>query len=101
MKKLLGIVVLGLLWCGTAYTDDVEFEKEIIELSECAEKLEKGKILHSNFEDIEQIKHKTYTILFLYKGQIYEYINTNYYHRTKDKPGGEIYQYCEVYILKK
>ena len=78
-----------------------EFKREIIELSECAEKLEKGKILHSNFENHIEYQIKTYTVLFFYKGQTYEFTNTNSYNLTEDKPGGEIYQYCHVYILKK
>jgi len=41
MKKLLAIVVLGLLWCGTANSDEVEINDRLKKIEERLNKLEK------------------------------------------------------------
>ena len=56
MKKLLGIIVLGLLLCGNAYTDDSCVDKNPEIILDLGGTIEPEKIIYATFD---QIKNKT------------------------------------------
>ena len=58
MKKLLSIIVLGLLLGGNAYAE--QYIEQTIDYSECAYKLEKGKILYSDYNNYNEHNNENY-----------------------------------------
>ena len=100
MKKLLGIVVLGLLFCNVSVAE--QFIEKTIDYSECADKLEKGKILYSDYSNYNKYNNdvRTFKILFIYKGETYQFINTGDYALRESMKVPDIYQYCHVYKIK-
>ena len=99
-KKLLGIMVLGLLLSGNAYAE--QYIEQTIDYSECAYKLEKGKILYSDYNNYNEHNNdvRTYKILFIYKGETYQFQNTGDYALRESMKVPRIYQDCIVYKVK-